>query len=332
MKQMKQNDGPLVLLVCVKDFANVAYTYQEALKSVGVNAIAYHMKGYELSSLNLEHAASVFTGTEEEMDNIQKAKVIIYMHSQIGRSDLFREFVIHGEDRRKKRLIVFHGGTLYRRRSDTLNMKFKRMGAKIILIQTLDLWKFAPKVGRVWMLPAVDTDALKPTFQPMKRVKSVAHHPHHAVFKGSRTINRVMDRLIRDTEICNLFNYTYDDKTTTYKANIERINNCDIYIESLSQAEAVNAHDWSVTALEAAALGKIVVTNVMNIKRYEREYGPCALQVANTEEQLYDVLKGLVTMKSNIEFQRMKSASRDWVEQLHSYKAIGERLKRVIGV
>lgn len=313
-------------MVCIKDFANVAYTYQEALKSVGVNAIAYAMR--PLHNLMYNNKATPFRVHDEtQMNNMIKAKVIIYMHSHYSpRLNIdYRELA-------KKKLMVFHGGTQYRRQSVALNKKFAVVGVDTVLIQTLDLWHLAPKATRVWMLPAIDTDTLKPSFQPMKRTKSIAHYPHLSHFKGSDTINRVMDRLIKDKELCNLFDYTFDEKTASYKANIERINNCDIYIESLSQAENVNPHDWSVTALEAAALGKIVVTNVMDIKMYEREYGPCALQAANTEEQLYDVLKNLITMKSNIEFQRMKSASREWVERLHSYKVIGERMKRVIGV
>ena len=316
---MKAKKELVVVLVCLKDFANVAYTYQEALRSVGVNATAYASR--LLNFLEYPQTCAILGG--KSGNYIRKADVIIYMHSQYLDLGLSRKALA------AKKLMVFHGGTNYRKFSDSLNRNFERLGAKTTLIQTLDLWNLGAK-NKVWMLPAVNTNLLKPTFQPMRRRKVIAHYPHKAPYKGTGTINKVLDRMVDEPSLNTLFEYRYDGERTVWTKNIERMDKCDIYIESLSLSEKTNRHEWSVTALEAAALGKIVVTNMTDVKRYEKEYGPCALHIANTEEQLFQTLSRLVTMESNIEFQKLKSESRAWVEKLHSYRAIGARLKKVI--
>ena len=54
--------------------------------------------------------------------------------------------------------------------------------------------------------------------------------------------------------------------------------------------------EWGITALEAAALGKIVVTNFLSIDRYKIEYGDCPLVVCNTIDQLKDNISELSKM------------------------------------
>jgi len=84
--------------------------------------------------------------------------------------------------------------------------------------------------------------------------------------------------------------------------------------------------EWGMTTLEAAALGKIVVTNFLSIDRYKIEYGECPLFVCNTLEQLEKNILYLSKMNKE-EILEKKKETRAWVEKFHSYKAVGERLK-----
>lgn len=317
---------PNVLLICLKDYANVAYTYQEALRSVGVNANAFSAK--DTHRLQYPKVASNYNGNtpirnqKRIYDICSKADAIIWMHSQ---------FVDLGlPNLQKKKKLVFHGGTAYRRRFVELNGRFNPI-VNTCLIQTLDLWGLGAK-NPVWMLPAVNTEFIKPTFKPMKRRKLIAHYPHVPKNKGSDIINEVLASMKSDPKLSNLFEFDYSQNRVPWMKNLERIRACDIYIESLSQASSHNRHDWSVTALEAASMGKIVVTNILNPARYKKEYGSCALHAANNAKQLRDVLTRLITIESDIEFQQLKSKSREWVEKIHSYKVIGERLRKVLKI
>jgi len=315
---------PLVLLICKKDYANVAYTYREALKSVGVNAVAFSSKKH--TAIQYPDVVSYFdhlTPTLKQpvvADAIKKARAIIWMHSQ------YIDLYLSDAERSKKKLLVFHGGTHYRKSFKKWNKVFNPL-VDISLIQTLDLWGLGAK-NPVWMLPAVDSKRIKPQFQPSRKRRIIAHYPHIAKFKGTEVVNRVLASLKKEKL---KFEYKYSDEVLPWRENIKRIEGCDIYIESLSQDSGINKHDWSVTALEAASLGKIVVTNMLDPQRYKKEYGPCAVQVANTGEQLGRVLKRLLLL-DEFQFQQLKWKSRDWIEKTHSYEVIGTRLKNILGI
>jgi len=316
----------------MKDYANVAYSYQQALRSVGVNTVAFSsMKAglkYPQTAEHFRYNQGSLSAANPNQRNVfeacKKAKVIIWMHSQYVDLGLPRNEI------NKKKLIVFHGGTSYRLKYNSLNRVFNPMVEKS-LIQTLDLWGLGAK-NQVWMLPAVDTDILKPTFQPMRRRRIIAHYPHVPIFKGSDIVIRALNTIESSPDLVNKFECKYSDTPVSWSENIERMRGCDIYIESLSRATTWNQHDWSVTALEAAALGKIVVTNMLEPERYKREYGFCALHVANTENQLVNVLRKLLMIESDAEIQRLKSVSREWVVKTHGYRAIGLKLKKILGV
>jgi len=106
-----------------------------------------------------------------------------------------------------------------------------------------------------------------------------------------------------------------------------------VYIESLNYSStSLNKHDWSIAALEAAALGKIVITNfVYGRGMYESAYGPHKLQVANTEEELEEAIIRLLSM-SDDELVQLKQDTLDWVTKAHSLKAIGNRIKNGLGL
>ena len=102
---------------------------------------------------------------------------------------------------------------------------------------------------------------------------------------------------------------------------------------SLSHAQKGNRnrHDWSIQALEACALGCITITNFHFEKRYKKEYGEHGLIVANTAEDLRKVLVNLL-QKDREELLELKHKAREWVERLHSYKAVGKRLGSILGL
>lgn len=322
-----REDEMKIALVGIKDYANVAYNYQEALRSVGSDATAYMIQP-PAKKIQYDKHAGLF-----DKNKIYNSDVIIFMHShsmvegfEIGKNP--DGITLKHDHIKDKKLIVFHGGTTYRRGYKVLNQKFRDMGITKVFIQTLDLWNLGAK-NKHWVLPTINTNMIKPEFMPMRERRIIAHYPHKSYFKGSKTINDVMTSLSVDTQICNKFTYLHDDDVIKWNDYIDKLRWCDVYIESLSQAENENPHDWSVTALEAAALGKIVVTNMMDYGRYVKEYGPCAIQVANDKNSLSKVINRLISM-NEIDFQKLKWETRKWVIDQHSYKAMGTRLKKLI--
>ena len=84
-----------------------------------------------------------------------------------------------------------------------------------------------------------------------------------------------------------------------------------------------------MTALEAAALGKVVIGQFDNRETYEKEYGPSPIITANTEEELVEVLNDLSTWSPD-KIRQQQLMTREWVERHHSFESIGERLKGIL--
>jgi hypothetical protein len=83
--------------------------------------------------------------------------------------------------------------------------------------------------------------------------------------------------------------------------------------------------EWGNTALEASALGKIVITNSLNTDLYEQEYGDLALWIANDADQLEKQLRKALTM-SDDDLLNERVKMRQWAETNHSIGATGLRL------
>ncbi|MGD2072265.1 MAG: hypothetical protein PVG65_02105 [Candidatus Thorarchaeota archaeon] len=305
-----------VLIVSVgRDYANLSYVFQKSLQEVGVDALAI-VKG----SKRKERAKVV---VPQKFSRYYKdAKIIIFMHSIYQKDSQIKN----------KRLFVFHGGGRYRFNADRINRIFNPVVEKS-LIQTGDLLGLGSK-NEEWLLPAVDIENLKPVYKRKKEKIVVGHFPSSTMVKGSKNINKAIKRL-RKT-FGDKFKYVFSSQVVPWDKQIQRISKCDIYIEackpklrSKGQGRPHIYGEWGVSALEAAALGKVVISHFLSYKRYEKEYGECAIKVANSVDEIESRLKELLLLNNN-EFLKTQKSTREWVEKYHSYKAVGERLKKIL--
>ena len=139
-----------------------------------------------------------------------------------------------------------------------------------------------------------------------------------------------MNEFSHNNSIINKFDYKYSAKTIAWNKNLQRMSNCDIYIDAFCpRLEKKRYGEWGIQALEAAALGKVVVTHFGMWRQYKKEYGGCALQYVNTQKELKQKLKNLIEM-NNDEIQNLKIRTRKWVETHHSLKAVGMKLRKII--
>ncbi len=304
---------PQVLICSREDWANMGYMLARSLRAVDIDALAVseHPHGF-----NYPEQAKILPATEI-LALGQNADVIIHMHSHGA--------VLH---KCNAHHVVFHGGTTYRRAPENMAQAFNKL-VDFTIVQTGDLLGLGAK-NEIWLLPPVDTELIRVKLGIPKKILSIAHYPRDPKDKGSGTFTMIAGRLRKNNDLRGRFIYDYSAKQMPWIENMERMGKCDIYLESFLRTHCGLPHlSWGVTALEAAALGKIVVTNFKDIERYEREYGPCALQVANTRKQLLNRLTELCLM-SRDELELLQVQSRQWVEKYHSFQAVGERLKAAI--
>lgn len=304
----------VVLFVAAKsDYANIGGIFVECMRAIGIEA-------YVFSRTPTHHdpagSATTFGENIRPVQKIaKKANAIVWMQS------LYFDL---GIALKGKKLAVFHGGTLYRRYPRLVNDIFNPI-VYVSFTQTAESLGKGAK-NEVWMLPAAYIGSSQPNLTVRDKLV-VGHFPSGNDYKGSDLINRIMKRYKDKVD------YRFSLSSMNWTENLRRMNKCDIYIESLSWAsDTPNKHDWSLTALEAAALGDLVVTNFhFGAGRYKKEYGDCALRIANTEGELVRIMDKLLVLDKD-SLLKVKQRTRKWAMNTHGLKVTGLRLKRALGI
>ena len=306
-----------VLIVCRSDWVNMGYKYQESLREVGVDAKAVTMfVGYSCKPKHAEVCS-----LEKIKRYAKSAEIIQFMHSEYFDLDL-----------KNKRVFVFHGGGKYRSKPGIKNTLFNSIVEKSI-IQTGDLLGLGAK-NEVWVLAGVDTNNIQPIYKRQSDKIIVGHFPSSAIVKSSRGIGKVMKGLKK--EFGSKFEYISSSTKLGWVKNMKRVSECDIYIDactpllkSKKDPKGSKYGEWGVAAIEAAALGKIVISHMLSRKRYEKKFGKCAIRVANSLDEVRDRMIELLSM-SDDELLQIKKDTRLWVEKFHSSYYMGKRLKEVV--
>lgn len=324
-----------VLLLTKHDWANSGYRYMKSLESIGLKVIG--LKGHEhqfkypsrlkidnrLSKKGKFHEDNVhpyFLEVPELKEEMERAKVIYLVHGV---------FINSGIDFQKKNVVVQHGGH-NRRDPEKFNEIFNPIVSDTIL-QCPDLIDLGAK-NEVLIYYPVDTNLLKPNYRSESEKVLIGHFPSNPETKGSCRILRVIDNLKRDPKIANKFIYVGSKikwKKLKYgfakwEDQLNRIEKSDIIIETLNlDLYGKKYGEWGNTALEASALGCAVITNSLTQDIYRKEYGSCALNIANDENELERQLRKLINHGNLVQ---EKKKARDWVVKKHSIEVTGKRL------
>jgi glycosyltransferase involved in cell wall biosynthesis len=189
----------------------------------------------------------------------------------------------------------------------------------------------------------VDTDFIQPHFARSHPTKlTIGHFPSNPFAKGTKQIIEVIQMLQRDVTVKDRFEYigthSLDMSDRGCKVdyidwldNLELMRRCDVIIETMNlEIDGKPFGEWGNTALEAAALGKIVVTNTLSQELYRKEYGDLGLWIANNKLDLESQLRTIIGLDDAHPFSSMlvqdKMNMRAWVEKYHSIPATGKRL------
>jgi len=307
-----------VLFTSVADWANVGFELSQALQSVGVEArstfLQPHPFGYSETGEHLQNPWDL-------MKAINWATDIVFMHSALA----LPSGVTLESLKKHKHLYVYHGGTYYRQNHVAVNQAFNPYVDKAI-VQTRDLWNLGAE-RKVWLLPSVNTDKLKPDFTIHNPLR-IAHHPSSTIKGTKETIIPVLSQeKYRDRFQARI---TTGENRVSYPKNLDQMRKCDVYIEAI-YPPAYRIQEWGVTALEAASLGKIVITNfLLGQSEYPFEYGEtCPLWVANNAGELEERVDEILSLNKE-EIEGQKRLMRNWVERLHSPEAVGRRMKEKV--
>lgn len=292
-----------VINITWDDYANYGYHNAMAMRSVGIDAEAFCLKrhgfGYD------KHATNVTM--EQIVEECNKADVIQVMHSC--------DTMYNAVKNLDKKIIVWHTGTRYRTQPDHYN----KMWNPIVYKSVLALGEFMNSGAKnpVYFGITVDVDSITPDYK-LNTPLVVAHYPSNPLVKGTSIINTLTRGM----------NYRTGG-IVPHPQNVERMQKTDIYIEMMALKQGGYPYgSFGTTAVEAAAMGKIVLTNNLWEQTYKKVYGACGLVISNNPKDMLNELKTLLS-STDKEIIKLKKRSRRWAEK-HGYKKQGKRMLKLL--
>lgn len=306
------------------DWANVGQELATALNTVGLDATSYHITPHPFNYDN----QGICVDIDQMKQAISESDVWVIMHTDFS---LIRNlgdgaFMLQLREDPNKRLIAFHGGSLYRQAFAQFNKKYSRT-MHAIWIQTFDLLNKGSRAPEYWINMPIDIAKYEPLYDfcyPPKLY--IAHHPSKPLAKNTELIVKVMSELTSEDVI-----FTWSEDTIPHHENLNRLRNCDIYIESQQmEQKGQPLGEFGISCLEASSLGKIVVTCSYSGELYEKTFGyKLPMVISNSETELKQKLSDLIAMPKQ-ELMELKKNHRKWIENNHSYTAVGNYLKNLL--
>jgi hypothetical protein len=303
-----------VLNIACDDWCNFAYDNMMSLRSVGVDC--------RLLKRNKDPFARVAEGEIATFDEMRQA---------IGQSDVVQIFFSHIQltrtlisSLRGKRVIVYHAGSYYRDNTAECNAVFNPIVEKSII--ALGEFEGLGAKNAVYIAPAIDTERISQSSKPIGTPYVIGHYPSNTEVKGTDAINSTMSWLGKSHK----FIYNHSAESVPADEQIRRMSECDIYVELLKpELNGRKYGSWGITALEAACLGKIVVTQNLSNDLYESQYGKCPFLLVKDQVGLAEIVDSILRSTQGW-MEVMQASTRLWVVRNHSYKATGERIWRTI--
>ena len=295
-----------VVNLCVDDWANFQYDITKSMRAVGIDAYGYKLNRHVS---NYPEQCEI-AGVEVMRKMCRDADVVNFIHSN---ERLFAQIcpAIPG-----KTINVWYTGTVYRRNPALYNAIFNPRVNKSVVC----LGEFVGKGAKneVYMVGAVDT-GVDPVIK-QGRPYRFGHYPSNAEVKGTATIVELMAKCVNGK---GLATFEWSTEHVDAVAQWQRMANCDIYIELLAPLNEGNVYgSFGMSALEAGAMGKAVVTMNLHRETYRKHYGDCPLVLVDDAE---DFLHAVIALQfSSVEaLQKLREQTREWVVANHSHEATG---------
>lgn len=293
-----------ILNISASDWSNFAYDNMLALRSVGLNCDSVVTSPHQFYEAQSKHLH-----TAEIMRMIPEYDVIQFFHDNVNM------FTILYSAMKGKKIIAYHTSSEYRKNHAYINSVMNPHIYKSVnaMPEFMALGSHNP----IYMVGAVDTDKLTPSERKTDSEAIFAHYPSNPIVKGTDKIISVLDKLP--------VIFQYSNTLVHFKDQLTRMSLCDVYIEMLTEKDAngMPYGNFGITALEAAALGKVVITGLRDRDVYDSAYGFCGLNIANTSIKLKRTVETLSNYSGDY-LKGQQQITREWVVKNHSYKATGE--------
>lgn len=304
-----------ILNVTVNDWANFSHDNANALRSVGLNCqdvkIVPHSFKYSQESVILKQ--------DRIRDKMNEADIIQIFHTDTLMLDLVKSI-----NYSKKRIFVYYCDSRYR--SNPLH--YNKLFNPFVERSFIALGEFAGLGAKneTYIVGAINVDSIPKFGHQIEGLYKLAHYPSNHEVKGTDKIIELLKNIRPE------FDFKYSIDKVSHPDQQKRMNDCDIYIELFKPVlNGKEYGSWGITAMEAAAAGKVVVTQNLNHDVYLNTYKYCPLVICNTESDFVENIENLLSL-SNSDVSQIQTNTYNWINEKHSYVATGTRLKQIFGL
>lgn len=288
------------------DYANFQHENANALRSIGVNCLDFKLVPH---AFNYESESRVVSQSEM-IEEIKYADVIQIFHSDLTVLELVKLC-----DYKNKKLIVYHTGSRYRSRPEYFNKIFN----PIIYASFTDQCEFMSLGAKnlKYVATAIDCSKIKHFGHQIKEPYIIGHFPSNAEVKGTEKIKEMLSQVSWHEQL-------FSTEIVIHKEQYIRMDKCDIYIELFKPELNGKPYGcYGVTAFEAAAAGKIVITQNLNEEVYFKAYGFCPFIICNTEKDFIKEVNRLLSL-SPLTLSLIQTQTYNWVSEVHNYESTGK--------
>lgn len=289
-----------VRMFCRHDYANMMHGVVKALKLARVDCEGFvhhlHRFGYG--------EQCPYADYNQMREYAAEADVIHIFHSD----NEILKFI--GGDWSGKKLFVWHTGTPYRQ-----NKRFHDTYWKGYQVFTDQAEFITGGLKAQYIAAGVDFDGLRNVIEPI--TSRFGHFPSDPYVKGTKEIENVF----RGSKIP----INVDIGSVSHEQNIKRIASCEVYVELYAPTQNGKPYgQWGVTAMEAAAMRRIVITNEHS-DVYKRFYGDSFVYNATNKFHLAAMISQFNKMGSK-ELSDRQYESWFIANKNHNYQAVAERV------
>ena len=321
---------PKILALTFNDWANTGWRFTRCLRSLGLDVTYWKGRPHKFGYLD-EGPIHPYLEKGIVLSQYPVAILCRELKEEIEAHDIIHFFastmIVSGADLTGKKIVVNHGGSTFRIGTEAVKAAFNPY-VDYSIIQCPDLLGLGAK-NEVLIYYPVDTEFLQPDYEAHEKVV-IGHWPSSPHNKGTREIIEVIEKLERDPAVKDRFTYigqrVVEKQTIPWPDHLARVRGCDVIIESMQpDIDGRKFGEWGNQALEAAAMGKVVITNMLSADTYLKEYGSCPLLIANDPVQLESQIRAAVCASAEAT-RAHKERMRAWAVEKHSMAATAQRL------
>lgn len=330
-----------VVMLMIFDWANTGWRFAKCLEMIGLRVFAfkgwYHQFGYAEQvpiHPDLYKEAVKFEGGAKNPMWVDISSPHLSRMVESTKVVHFRDTCVinTGINLEDKLVVVQHGGRAYRVNHKLYNDTFGYFIDKTIIQMPDILGKGAPNEELIYYPVQCNHPLFTPNFKRASKDHIIlGHFPTSQFAKGSEAFVRASKRAYKEyNNLRFIGTHSFsqaDNMLLLWPDHLKRVQQCDVILETCAEvAQGKPFGEWGNQCIEAAALGKIVITNSHSAELYRKEYGEgFAPRIANNEDDVYRHLCEIGQL-SDAELMEEKERSRKWVEKYHSMEATAQRL------